>query len=786
MFMFEDSEKDLAILRSPDLETQKAPEERLASPEAARTIHRKNCEDDEAGSYNRSLVQGQMDFMPPHDDDELENKGQSDRFNITTGEGPVIKNEAVAAYLSIFTTPKQLVQIPLNSSVDRNYAETWGSIMAEEFTIMERSDDNSLPLHLQLADIFVTHGVAIGFFDDPNTMQYSVSGLDNFKFPRNTGIVSSKVELVSAEGEYGVTELWSKIKDLKEDNKDGWNVSATKRAITTQARNNSDAKDWHNWEEVQREIKANEHYVNAILKPVEVIHMWVKEYDGSISYYICEKNGPEKNSQKGHAPDEFLYRKRSLYNNVEEAFQIFAFSVGNGGKLYTVRGLGYLIYQLCNAMDIMHCKLLDNARIGSSLIVQAASSDDVEDLQLIDFGGGVALPPTMRIPEQRMGQDLSRSLVPAIDASRSILNRATGGLASGSMMLNPEQDRRTKLEVSAQLDYINKLNSFAISLFYGPYDSLMREKVRRAFSVRQQDPAARERVNIMKKRCLDRGVPEMAFKEIDFKSVTATRIIGTGSRASRVMLMDQLQQMYSTWDAVGRKNFEYDYLVELVGVDKAERYAGRPSEKRLPYDTKIAMLENMEMLEGDYVEPQDGEDHLSHLEQHLNALEMELQDVDEGQLDMMEWTTDHLMIYRHTAETLEMTTVHEMLEPKLNEYRQRAQQVGEIVTNGLKMINKAKREGRFEEPEQGQENQQPDLSDEEKAKRKHQMELEAEQAKHRMSMQHEMEKNLLKIQALKQAGQQKMVNMAQEAMAKVATRDNEVKRKLAELRARSI
>ena len=60
--------------------------------------------------------------------------------------------------------------------------------------------------------------------------------------------------------------------------------------------------------------------------------------------------------------------------------------------------------------------------------------------------------------------------------------------------------------------------------------------------------------------------PNEVFALIDFKAVKASRIIGTGSRASRIMLMDQMKEMYSTWDAVGRANFEYDYLVELVGA----------------------------------------------------------------------------------------------------------------------------------------------------------------------------------------------------------------------------
>ena len=88
MPLFSDTEEALDGLKLLDPETLEAPPERVSTPEAARGIFKKLEMDDEQGSFNRSLVQGLMDFIPPHDDKELENKGQSDRFNITTGEGP--------------------------------------------------------------------------------------------------------------------------------------------------------------------------------------------------------------------------------------------------------------------------------------------------------------------------------------------------------------------------------------------------------------------------------------------------------------------------------------------------------------------------------------------------------------------------------------------------------------------------------------------------------------------------------------------------------------------------
>lgn len=762
--LFREAEEELDQIRSLDDETQEPPNERLGTPAALRNEYIKLKEADKDSSYNRSLVDGLMDFTPPHDDEELENKGQSDRFNITTGEGAAILNEAVSAYVDIYTTPKILADIPLLPEVDEQQAQTWSQILAEEYTAMDRDDDGALALHLLLATTYVKHGVAIPYFDDKETMQYSVAGLDHFKFPRKTGIVTSKVESTMALGSYGVTALYGKIGG------EGWNEEAIKKAILNGPRG-SKQEQWDDWEEMQRQIKANEMHVDSVCEEIEVVHGWVREFDGKISYYIASLNPLSKEPD---APEEFLFKARAFYESVDQAFQLFPFSVGNGGRLYTVRGLGYLVFQLCNAGDILHNKLLDNARVGSSLILQPASVEDQQDMVIHDTGPAIMLPPTMKMPERQMGINLNNALIPAINETRNILNRSTGGLASGNMMLNDENSRQTKLEVSSKLDFINKLNSFAVTLFYGPYDKITREKVRRAFTVRQKDKGAKDRVTDMMARCVARGVPPEIFKQIDFKRVKATRIIGTGSRSSRIMLMEQLREGYSTWDAVGRKNYDYDRAMMLGGVELADRYAGKANEVRMPYDASIAKLENFQLLEGDNIEPMDGQLHMVHLPIHIEELEAGLQGVEEGQVDLMEWTLEHNLLYQHCVATLEVTTVHESVQPELNMLHQRVQQIGEIVVNGLKMIAKASRDG--DAPQQ--EGEQGDQSEEQKLAQKTQQEMQASDAKFQQKMQQEMQLGLLKLAQIKKTGEAKMVAEAQKSMAGLVTKDAEAKAKL--------
>jgi hypothetical protein len=406
--------------------------------------------------------------------------------------------------------------------------------------------------------------------------------------------------------------------------------------------------------------------------------------------------------------------------------------------------------------------------------------DDVQDMQSIDAGWGIMLPPNMKIPEKPMGQNLNNTVIPALNEARGVMNRATGGLSGGGMMLNDKDSRETTTEVSAKLDFMSKMNSFAVNLFYGPLDNVTKEQVRRVFTVRQKDVLLANRIKAMKDRCISRGVPKEMFDMIDLERVKATRIIGTGSKASRLAIYDAMQQMYSTFDAVGRSNFEYDYMCEIVGPEKAERYAGKPNEKRETYDDSIAMLENFQLLEGDYMEPKAGQDMMVHLSVHVPELTQELEAANEEQIDLMKWTMEHHMLYQHCVATLEMTSVHKQVEAELNGYRQQVQQVGELVVNGLKMLNKQARE-------EGEAAAGPDgESDEAMAQRKAENEMKIAEAKQGQKLQHIMQEGVLKLQMQKQASQQAQVLAAQSAMSKIAIKDAETSTLQARQRAASV
>ncbi len=667
-------------------------DERITLPASLRAIHAGNCTADAEASANRAAVRELKDFVPPFEQADLEERGMGDRFNVNYGTATALINESIGPFLDIFTSPNVLVRLVLQHTVDPDMRQTWADVMADEFTKMVRNWDAAIPNMLQLDDTFVTDGVAIPWFEDKATLDFQIGSLEDCKFDADAVAVPSKIEVMTIGRRMSVTDLFSKIEDNEANpNHNGWNGPEAKRLIESAKPDSVDAEHW-NYEAAARLAKSCR-VGNSTGSPV-INLVWgvIRELDGSISVYATTKDLP--NSHNG-TPDTdperektWLYRKRGAYDDANQMFQLFTFSTGNKNRIYTIRGLGYALFEPGQADNILRCKMMDSARHRASEVYQPESTvDSVEDLQFIDLGHAMIAPKGLRGVPALNTQRLDEGIGYALEANQQVLNRHSSGLASNSLVENPNA-RRNELQVTAELEHSNKQQGFAMSLYYGPYDKLIRELLRRAFTETQTDLALASMVEEMKDACVDRGVPREMFNRINLKATQATRLMGAGSKGSRLIGFQQMGELYASMDAQGQEFYNYDFASEIKGSEAAERYFGLPGQRRGHMDVAIARLENNDLLDGQIIEPADGENKMVHLEEHIEELVAGIEQVNQGEMDISKWTIANIPLYKHCVETLQKTTVHESQIQKLNSFKQQIQQAGEIIDNGLRHINK--------------------------------------------------------------------------------------------------
>lgn len=695
MSVFKASQDELGSMDSPTNDT----EERITKPSALRAMHSRFCHDDAETSGNRAAVQELMDYVPPYDQKDNEDKGMGDRFNINYGMATALKNEAVGPFLDIYTSPSTLAKIPLKNDVDPDMKSTWSDIMGDEFTKMMRSWDLTASNMLQLIDIFVTHGISIPWFEDKSTLIWQVDSLENCKFPAEAEAVPSKVEVMTISRTMSAPELFSKIEGHEDDaDYNGWNGPEAKKLIESARPTSIDADSW-NYEAAARLVKSCRVGSSHGMPVIQLVWGIIRELDGTISVYATTRDTlsateHERAAASGEDDNEvWLYRKRSSYDDANQAFQIFPFSVGNKNRIYTIRGFGYAVFEPGQADNILRCKMMDSARHRASEIYQPDSTvDSIEDLQFIDLGHAMIAPRGLKGVPQMNSMRMDENIGFVLESNQQVMNKHSAGLASNSISNNPNA-RRNELQVTAELEATNKMQGFAVSLYYGPYDKLIRELVRRAFNESQSDLAVAKMVERMKEACIDRGVPRDVLGKIDLEAVQAVRLIGAGSKGSRLIGFQQMGELFSSMDAKGQEFFNYDFASEIKGSEAAERYFGIPGQRRSHMDVQIARLENNDLLDGQMIEPDEGENRMVHLEVHIEELIAGIEQVNQGGEDIAEWTIKNIPLYKHCVETLEITTVNPQRMGELNSYRQQIQQAGEIIDNGLRHINKMQEEG---------------------------------------------------------------------------------------------
>lgn len=731
-----------------------APKERLKGAERLRSIHSHLVTADEASERNRAKVQNLKDYKPPLDEQVLRKRGQGSRFNINFGEVASVINEAESQYIDSFVSPEHLIEVKLKRNQYEDADTTrYQRIISDEYTKMIRSWDTGLFSYLTLIDQFVTHGVGIGYFEDSNTWQWKGAGLREFKFPRRTQATPDGVEICTCESFITPSELSEKISDEETAADLGWDIKAVKYAL----KNSSDELyDTDSAEEVQERHKANdtENEDSTIYNPIRVIHGWVKEYDGSVSTYICTKNCPTAEDSKIESlSNSFLYKSPSEYRNLSEALHIFPFYTGNKGNIYTIRGLGYMMYPQGMASNLMQCALLDSAKDSLSIKYIAPSEKAINRVPIVHAGPATLIPPQLQIAENQKAPNLQQAAMPALDLLGSQMNKKSVS-STMSSVFSDAPDRRSKFELTAALEHFNSLNSSAMLLFSRPWRSLLTESVKRAF-----DPIQNELLDSglmalrLQKACMDRGVPFEAMQMIDYHETKTGVPAGPGGKAARAAQYEQAASLYTAMDDAGREAFNRDKMIDIMGPEKAGRYINIEEAPRELVDHSIARLENNDLLEGSVIEPSNSENYIVHLRIHLEALTDMIKQVEEGQVELVEMTQLAYQLFLHTQNTYEVAVVPEIAEEEMKFYKQQLQQIGEYINNGIRQIEKLKRDAE----EQQQEAPQQDGG------------MVSEQES--QDMQIKAEQHMQKIQITQEAHEQKMALERQKALQDIAITD---------------
>lgn len=746
--MFSSSTNDLLL--DTLSESGAPPRTRIKDAKSAREIYHRLLKADEESARNRAAIDEMFAGAPPYDDAELRATGQAARANVNFGEADALLESALAGYVDLLSSVESLVNFKTRFGDPQERIE-YEQVISEELTRMLRGWNAYTPNWLRLATHFVGHGVGIAYFESDLDWRWRVGGWSDFLIPRKTLASESEIEVACCARVMQAQQLYRFIEDEGKASELGWNVGGVKKAIQDAVSNSATSGAYAtDWEGIVREMKNNDLYVGvATSSEVKVVHLWNVEFDGRVTHSIILRDEPTNK-------EEFLYRKVGKFSRMEQAFTIFTYGVGVNGQYHSIRGLGAKVFTEIQTSNRLRCQMVDGALLSSSVILQPANEDALQNLQISYFGPYSILSPGVEIQERAI-PNMSTSVLPVLqDMSRLINSRTSGYQASAAEV---ETRQKTKYEIQAQQSDRARLSTSALSLFYDPLERLFREVVRRVCR-RDYYPAepGGDAVREFRRRCFERGVPPEAIFQVDIARVTAVRAIGAGSEQMRQLTFDEFAQIAPAFDEFGRQNLLRDRVAARIGYANADRYVQKPSAESRPLmDEKFANLENNTLREGTPLPTYPNDNHTVHARSHIAALSEGVAGIQEGSAEMAAVIPGLVALLEHATAHVEAQSVDPTVREEAAANRKILSQLTEIVTNGAKHVEKLRRES-AENPGQPQ----PAGSAEQDAK-----------------IMAELEKSRLKQQLMREeAATKREIRMADAAQER-ALRDADMAQKLA-------
>lgn len=671
------------------------PESRLADANSARGLFEKFFEHDRSASADRAMVQAMFDGEAPYSDAELKKAGLAFACNVNFGEGEDLLNDSLVPYIDMLQSVEVLMSLETSFGETKEERKRYAKEIAREITNMIRGNSIHYQRYLLKATYFVGSGVAFTPFFDHITWIYDVKRLGEFYVPRDADACEDAVPVAMCLDQMDVGQLYDKIRDEKSAAAMGWNVEAVKKAIINQVTRSGSKRTNQSWETWVTKAKTDDLYEAANCDQVELVRGWVREFDGSVTSIIFARqpgDGTNDAEKKANGKD-FLFEKKNAYETMSQAFVSFTYGVGTSGKYYGVRSLGKRILAPVQVSNRMRGRHIDGAALAAAEKIRPKSESDLGKALISVRGPYAVVHPNAEIlPTQQ--NNFHQATVPVIrDMSDLMRSKASGYTSSKAL---PDDGREmSQYEASARIANAAGLTATNQILFLKQEEKLLREQVRRivAEGYPKNWEGGRE-IEKLLERLEEKGVPKEAFYAVRPDSVKITMPVGAGSAAARDNLYRRLRELAPAYDETGQRRLLRDQTANLLGsYEQADEYVPGDETMRLPEGAKLAMLENYALAEGKQVPVLSEEFHIAHLDQHTTYMLNIIEQVQNGEIPTLAEAVGALAtLHDHSTQHLEYLSQNPITQAEAARFRQVLQQSGEIIMNGMRQLEKERRE----------------------------------------------------------------------------------------------
>lgn len=566
------------------------PEDRLSDPLQAMALVSQMILNDEQRSKKRAMVRGLVDGNPPYKASALRAAGRSDACNVNWRMAESYVNSAITLFYDLFCEAPTYATIQLDLPRD---ADTKSRIVTEEFDRLQR-DEKSFDYNMQISQYdMVLYGSGPFVFEDALDWRCRAFQTKDLKLPDNAPSDANQWELAVLLVDYEPDRLYKFIRNPEAARAIGWDVEATRQAIINAYPKTQEGGEYLNWEWHQEQLKTGSFYYSQISKVIPVAIIYYREFpqegeaEGRISQKIVLLSDQGANqADNAKSQNKFLFANPRRYKNWAEAMHPMYYDHGNGGKHYTVTGMGVKMYSAMEYQNRLMCKLADDA-FAPKTMFKPTTATGSQQMNLAQFGNYAVLPTGFDLVQAAINPLIQDGLL----LNNEITKTVSANLSSYRQNIqdkpgNPITATESNIKASEQA----KLGKTQLNRYYAQLDTLFAEKFRRATNPNLTAAVSGGKEALeFQQRCARRGVTKEDLAKI--RSVKATRVVGQGSAYLRQQSLEFLLGLIAMLPESGRANLIQDVIAARSGQFSVERYYPTAKESQMPSDQNAEAMQ---------------------------------------------------------------------------------------------------------------------------------------------------------------------------------------------------
>ena len=243
-------------------------------------------------------------------------------------------------------------------------------------------------------------------------------------------------------------------------------VEAANKATVQNPRDDAATTEFRRFSDMIAEGTLGLSYTKAGARIVKVWLLWNREYDGSVSFWMIDRD-----------TRKLLRYVNKMYKSMEDTVKLFALETGNG-HLVSSKGIGRKLIGMAMAIEDGRNKALDASRMGGMLLLKV-DANDRQKLQPVISSPFVVFDKNIEIDQHRFQTNADEFL--KLDSMLSGYAQQTAG-SYVSAMIQPNGKERTATEASIDSTREQEHGDAVRSRWIEQFSKLVGQMQERAYS----------------------------------------------------------------------------------------------------------------------------------------------------------------------------------------------------------------------------------------------------------------------------------------------------------------